>query len=199
MKTKTVGKQRTDERCIDSDREVNLNGQARDTLLVGDAPYAMLRVSIFMSTAAYMVGTHHGGKFSGRLPLRVPNLGTCVFSVGKGNNYKHPRREIIATQSRRAGIFFTRGRRRREARRQISALAAGHLPIAIARCPEEVRGEYRPSLRSGKAQKPTPPRQQRPHGIVIDLNGPCSSGHPLLIPAPASACAASQNFPSCPR
>ena len=109
MKTKTVGKQRTDERCIDSDREVNLNGQARDTLLVGDAPYAMLRVSIFMSTAAYMVGTHHGGKFSGRLPLRVPNLGTCVFSVGKGNNYKHPRREIIATQSRRAGIFFTRG------------------------------------------------------------------------------------------
>ena len=199
MKTKTVGKQRTDERCIDSDREVNLNGQARDTLLVGDAPYAMLRVSIFMSTAAYMVGTHNGGKFSGRLPLRVRNLGTCVFSVGKGNNYKHPRREIIATQSRRAGIFFTRGRRRREARRQISALAAGHLPIAIARCPEEVRGEYRPSLRSGKAQKPTPPRQQRPHGIVIDLNGPCSSGHPLLIPAPASACAASQNFPSCPR
>lgn len=97
------------------------------------------------------------------------------------------------------GYSLQGGRRRREARRQISALAAGHLPIAIARCPEEVRGECRPSLRSGKAHKPTPPRQQRPHGIVIDLNGPCSSGHPLFIPAPAPACAASQNFPSCPR
>lgn len=79
---------------------LSLNGQVRDTLLVGDASYAMLRPSIFMSTTAYMVGTHHGGKFSGRLPRRVPNLGTCVFSVGKGNNYKHPRKETIATHSR---------------------------------------------------------------------------------------------------
>ena len=62
---------------------------------MGDADYQH-SPSKMTALPNYIVATHHGANFAGRTVSPAGRRGVCVFSVGKGNGYRHPSETSLA-------------------------------------------------------------------------------------------------------
>jgi hypothetical protein len=108
------------------------NGQR--ALFPGDADYAFLPPSIG-SGARWLVATHHGAEMESlSAPAPAGQNGRLVYSYGKGNVWKHPRKAAFAAHEAGGWPSHPGGKHatvRRTALRKNGGF--GHVPLALGR------------------------------------------------------------------